>query len=109
VLAPVGLRFIFPVAVKLVKVALVGVADPMITLLIVPGTVTGAIVIGPVIVVVPLTVNAVNVPRLVKLLLVIPLPSVVAVNTILLDPNDIVPEVTIKFPLIVRFPLESTV
>jgi hypothetical protein len=109
VLDPVGLKLILPVAVKLVNVAVVGIALPIMTLLIVPGAEDGAIETDPVSDVGPLTLSAVSVPKLVRLLFTIPLPSVVAVKTVLFDPSAIVPAVRLKFPLICRLPLESTV
>jgi len=70
-------------AVNVVNAPVLGVVAPMLMLLIVPNTV-GANTIDPVelieTVVVLLTVRAVNVPKLVKLLLIIELPNVVAVN-----------------------------
>ena len=70
-------------AVNVVNAPVLGVVAPMLMLLIVPNTV-GANTIDPVELietgVVLLTVNLVNVPKLVKLLLTIVLPNVVAVN-----------------------------
>jgi hypothetical protein len=70
-------------AVSEVNTPVLGVVAPMLILLIVPNT-AGANTIDPVELmvtgVVLLTVNLVNVPKLVKLLLTIVLPKVVAVN-----------------------------
>jgi hypothetical protein len=70
-------------AVNEVNAPVLGVVAPMLMLLIVPNT-AGASTIDPVELIVTgvvlLTVNLVNVPKLVKLLLTMVLPNVVAVN-----------------------------